>query len=215
MKRKTLVKESIDFRSDRELIGWDHAAAGSFDHFDKVVTKVIDHLKHWLGFSAGIIRLKVLYNGILKESTRTFSYGPNSGPNSISKFGIRNSGSKIQDRNSGLNFQIQGRVRFRTKLNCNGPVWVLTGRYNGPKGQSRVSPDNNKIPLSLNLETSFSMLTSCLDKVFRSWGSVSRMWFVNCWLSICCKWGVPILSAMWRYELWDRKNFLSAKTRFS
>ena len=60
MKWKTLVKKSVDFGSNSELVSRDHAASGALDYFRKVVCKLINHLKHRLRLSTWIIWLEVL-----------------------------------------------------------------------------------------------------------------------------------------------------------
>lgn len=60
------------------------------------------------------------------------------------------------------------------------------------------------------LFTSFSRVNICFWSLSRSAGKVSRMWLVSCWLRTRCRYGVPILSAMCRYDGCDRKNLRSA-----
>lgn len=50
----------------------------------------------------------------------------------------------------------------------------------------------------LYCSTSFSKASCCFCNLSLKAGKVSLIWFVNCWLRILCKYGVPNLSARWR-----------------
>lgn len=54
--------------------------------------------------------------------------------------------------------------------------------------------------------TSFSSINNCFWSLSRRPGSVSRMWLVSCWFSTRWRYGVPSLSAKWRYEGWLKWN---------